>query len=65
MMRAVLIVALGVLALIGAVVELSCIAGERVATPPPSLFTDALEPGLPSAPEIEDPAGAAGPILTY
>ena len=66
-MRAALIGA-GILAVVlaGAVIELSCLAAEHPrALPAPGTFTDAVEPELPSASELEQVPGPAGPVLTY
>lgn len=52
---------------LGSVVKLSCVASERRATAAPipaSLFTDALEPELPIASEVEQVDPAAVPTLT-
>lgn len=53
--------------LVVSVVQLSCVAGERRASAagmPASLFTDALEPELPIASEVEQVDPAAVPTLT-
>lgn len=58
-------VAAGILGV--SVVQLSCVAGERRAPAvgmPASLFTDALEPELPIASEVEQVDPAALPTLT-
>ena len=57
-------VAAGILGV--SLVQLSCVAGERrapAAGMPASLFTDALEPELPIASEVEQVDPAALPTL--
>jgi hypothetical protein len=59
-----ILVAVVVAALILSVIELSCVAHERMSTPTttkPSLFTEAPEPELPVAVDTD---GLASPILT-
>lgn len=62
-----LVAALVVAVVLGALVELSCVASERSVVPRAareSLFTDALEPELPIAFELEQSSPSASPALT-
>ena len=56
-------------ALVGALVELSCLAGEMrnvSAMPQDASGLPGVDVGSPSAPELEtDDVPAAGPIITY
>lgn len=59
-----LLTGLVALFLVGSVVELSCVASERRGAPGAALAPDALEPELPSAPEVGAGVPAATPVLT-
>lgn len=62
----ILVVVLVVGALVGAVLELSCIASERtVPRAAATLFTGAIEPELPVASEVEGLEEVADPTLTF